>query len=554
MSNLFQSLSYILLCYSLASSAAAQSVATGSAAHSSVTSLARTADSVAEPRNASSVPAMAANDPAIATYVGQSADKVAPPRDEWAWESGGESVDLECGGGGPSSAGLPGVYGSLGVPSSRNTPGSRADTVRWTGVRGNLWLFGGSGFDGGGGCGGLNDLWRFNPSTREWAWMAGNSTVTYQAGAYGTLGKFSPRSLPGGREGGVSWTDKDGDLWMFGGYGLDGEANAGDLTDLWVFRPSTREWAWMAGSKLENKPGVYGIKGRPSKENIPGGRFGAMSWVDSQDNFWLFGGDGYGASASVIGFLNDLWRFTPSTGEWTWMGGSSDVDAVGTYGSLGVANARNSPGARYAAASWTDNQGHLWIFGGQGYASSSPGGVLNDLWEFDPSTRDWTWVGGSKTLGPYFNPIGFGQIGVYGTLRVPASANIPGSRLQASSWTDAKGNFWLFGGVGFDAAGNADPLNDLWEFHPRSRMWSWMGGHKLIQEGAADRGIYGSFRVPSRANLPGPRRLGVSWTDHAGRMWLFGGGGRDGSGVLGLLNDLWEYQPSHGSDDPSERP
>jgi N-acetylneuraminic acid mutarotase len=55
---------------------------------------------------------------------------------------------------------------------------------------------------------------------------------------------------------------------------------------------------------------------------------------------------------------------------------------------------------------------------------------------------------------------------VYGTLGTPATVNIPGSRLDASAWTDSSGNLWLFGGEGFDANGNLGYLNDVWRYQP----------------------------------------------------------------------------------------
>jgi hypothetical protein len=52
---------------------------------------------------------------------------------------------------------------------------------------------------------------------------------------------------------------------------------------------------------------------------------------------------------------------------------------------------------------------------------------------------------------------------VYGTLGTPAAGNEPGGRSSAVSWTGSSGNFWLFGGYGFDVNGNAGDLNDLWK-------------------------------------------------------------------------------------------
>src|SRR5580698_4686755 len=80
---------------------------------------------------------------------------------------------------------------------------------------------------------------------------------------------------------------------------------------------------------------------------------------------------------------------------------------------------------------------------------------------------DWIWMGGSNTGGTG------GQSGVYGTLGTPAAGNIPGGRFDAVSWTDSSGNFWLFGGDGYDGAGNNGGLNDLWEFNPSTNRWTW---------------------------------------------------------------------------------
>jgi galactose oxidase-like protein len=50
---------------------------------------------------------------------------------------------------------------------------------------------------------------------------------------------------------------------------------------------------------------------------------------------------------------------------------------------------------RSNAASWIDSAGTLWLFGGSGIDSTGAAGILNDLWQFTPSTGTWTWVSGS---------------------------------------------------------------------------------------------------------------------------------------------------------------
>src|SRR5262249_33828327 len=152
---------------------------------------------------------------------------------------------------------------------------------------------------------------------------------------------------------------------------------------------------------------------------------------------------------------NDLWEYTPSTGQWSWMSGSSAGNQWGTYGTLGVPTAENVPGGHSGAAIWTDASGNIWLFGGVGYGASGNLASLNDIWKFTPPTGEWTWEGGSSAVN---------QGGTYGTLGTPAVGNAPGGRGNAASWTDASGNFWLFGGRGFDGSGNGDALNDLWVY------------------------------------------------------------------------------------------
>ena len=120
----------------------------------------------------------------------------------------------------------------------------------------------------------------------------------------------------------------------------------------------------------------------------------------------------------------------------------------GVYGTLGTPAATNIPGGRGGPASWTDSSGNLWLFGGVGFDANGDSGWLNDLWEFNPSTNEWAWMGGSSTIPSCASEGSCGQSGVYGTLGTPTAGNVPGGRYSASSWTDSSGHPWLLGGVG----------------------------------------------------------------------------------------------------------
>jgi N-acetylneuraminic acid mutarotase len=458
----------------------------------------------------------------------------------WTWIGGSSALG--------ANSGQPGSYGTLGMPAAGNTPGGRNGAASWTDGNGNFWLFGGYGYDANGTLGYLNDLWEFNPSTSQWTWMSGSDTVGGhggQPGVYGTLATPNAANTPGSRNGAAAWTDKDDNFWLFGGWAYDFESIAGELKDLWEFNPVTNQWAWMGGSSTvgphDGQSGVYGTLGTPAAGNTPGGLYAPSSWTDSSGNLWLFSGQGYDGNGNFHE-LNSLWEFNPATAEWSWMGGSKTAgingDVPGVYGTLRTPAAGNIPGNRSAASSWTSGSSP-WLFGGNGYDASGNGGYLNDLWQFDPASSEWAWVSGSSSVGS-----NGGQSGAYGTLGKPAAANTPGGRSDATSWTDANGNLWLFAGYGADASGNGGYLNDLWEFKPASNNWAWMSGSSAVGSNGGQPGVYGTEGTPDPGNVPGGRDAASSWTDSSGNLWLFGGYGFDAGGNLGYLNDLWKFQLS----------
>ena len=413
-----------------------------------------------------------------------------------------------------------------GLPAEGITPGAREGAVSWTDDMGDLWLFGGWGYGSTGSSGYLNDLWRYDPGTDEWTWMKGASTIN-QWGTYGTQGTPAAANTPGARRGPVSWTDGSGGLWLFGGEGLSGTGTWVALNDLWLYNPGTNEWTWMKGSSTRGESGIYGTQGVPAALNTPGARVYAVSWADGSGDLWLCGGLGLDSTGET-GRLNDLWRYTPATDEWTWMKGSNTRHQSGTYGTQGVPAALNTPGARYGAVSWTDGSGKLWLFGGYGYDSAGGYGPLNDLWKYDPVTGEWTWMKGSNTRE---------QPGTYGAQGVPAVPNTPGARVRPVSWTDSSGGLWLFGGYGRDSTASEGRLNDLWRYNPATYEWTWMKGANTIDHA----GTYGTQGVPGAGNTPGGRDRAVSWVGDSGGFWLFGGSGRDSIGQMGSLNDLWRY-------------
>jgi N-acetylneuraminic acid mutarotase len=320
------------------------------------------------------------------------------------------------------------------------------------------------------------------------------------------------------------------------------------------------DWIWFSGSKYANSVGNFQSQSTTQANplNQPSARQLAATWTapgttNSTGKLWMFGGGGYD-STGTAGFLNDLWYYTPGAcaknalsqtycGTWTWVSGSNKANTLGVYTMDANGNptysATNMPGARSAAAHWTDAQGNFWLFGGNGYDSVGNLGNLNDLWVFNGTTGQANWIGGSAKT----NSTG---------ATTPA---YPGARSYATTWTDQSGRFWLFGGESLNSAGTASvDLNDLWYFTPSvtqdatTKAYVYSGTWTQVASGAANTGgVYGTQGTAATTNYPGARINAQAWVEGTGKIWMFGGSGIDGSGNSGALNDMWSYDISSNS-------
>lgn len=361
-------------------------------------------------------------------------------------------------------------------------------------------------------------------SVNAWTWMAGSNTGG-SAGSYGTQGVPSTTNAPSARQAMGAWTDAAGNLWLMGGFGT-----AAIFNDLWMYAPKAGTWTWVSGSNTGNAPGVYGTQGVAAAGNTPGARSNGMMATDAAGNFWLFGGVGYDINGRQ-GYLNDVWRYSPTTGMWTWLGGSPTASPTAVFGTKGTPSVSNQPWGRASGSAWIDSAGNLWIFGGaadEHTPAPTPFYWVNDLWSFNPTSGAWTWVAGS---GADNTP------GVYGTKGLSASTNSPGARAGACMWVDASGMLWMYGGAGADGTGALGDLDDIWSFDPGSGMWTWENGSANVNVAP----VYGTRGVAAATNDPGGRAAGPTCAkDDAGNFLVFGGSAQ------GLMSDLWSYNLQSG--------
>jgi hypothetical protein len=176
--------------------------------------------------------------------------KYDPVAKEWTWMNGSKGATS-----------TPGNYGLQGIAASTNVPGARWLSAAWMDTHGNLWLFGGEGFDATG-FGSIGDLWEYtldtttdpgNPSTiaqNQWTWIKGPDAVS-QSGNYGDAPNPTVwphvTNIPGSRWAPAYWTTNPVPnvigqaFWMFGGEGFDANGSTGKLysllNDLWRYLP-----------------------------------------------------------------------------------------------------------------------------------------------------------------------------------------------------------------------------------------------------------------------------------------------------------------------------
>ncbi len=415
----------------------------------------------------------------------------AQPQGEWTWMHGS------------SSANAGGNYGTQGVFAPTNNPPCLYEACEWTDKLGNFWLFGGSGR--------YSNLWKFDPTINQYAWMKGPQ-IANQPGVYGTQGVASMTNNPGARAYGMaSWVDTAGDFWMFGGIGYDAIGNLGFLNDLWKYQVSTNEWIWMKGPNAADDPGSYGTMGVEVLSNCPPSRAQTnAAWTDKDNNLWLFGGNGN------FGKEGDMWKYNPLTNNWVWMKGPNIGNQPPVFGTRGVADPANNPGGRAVHAKWKDGKDDLWFFAG----SNNLNFWGNDVWKFNIASNNWTWIGGTNVPNDSVS---------VGSRCADSIGNMPAGRVEnRACWTLGCNIFVSFGGAYYNSL-----FNDLWSYDYIADKWTFMKG-SFNPNAAA---VYGTIQVSNAANVPGARVGCLGWKDNSGNLWMFGGI------TTGVMNDMWRFAP-----------
>lgn len=300
---------------------------------------------------------------------------------------------------GTTSTNQAGTYASIG---SKGYPGGRYGAASWADASGNLWMFGGMGIGNEQGLEGpLSDLWKYNTATNTWIFAAGSPRVSAAA----------TKDAPSARAGAVSWTDGNGNLYLFGGKAASSEY----LHDLWYFSTTSNAWT------------------KVHKDVSPKARAFAASWVDINGDAWIYGGQSRGS------VLSDLWQFKNNAWTLKYRNGTSESNQNAVFPVIG---GHGFPGSVHSAAAWTYGNG-LFMFGGKTVADGKPG-LSNNVWKFDIASNTWQYIAGTASLSA-------------------GSLSGPGARYSTVASIDKSGKVAVFGGSGYDSpVASAHVLGDTW--------------------------------------------------------------------------------------------
>lgn len=248
------------------------------------------------------------------------------------------------------------------------SPSPRSHSAYWCdSAKGILWLFGGQTSKEK-----FGDFWRFSFQEMQWIEVKPPSNTSV---------------VPDRCSKASAWILSSGDLHMFGG-----STHSGLTSNFWQFSPKSTEWTKLSGTTgLNNCAGKYGKMGITSKNNYPGCREGAATWVNEQGDLLMFGGSGFDNFSrgpfAEPGLLSDFWMFEMSSHQWVWIGGLSREEGVPVFGEKGKSDPHNIPGPRESPVSFSfANQ--LWLFGGAGHDVKQRDGILNDLWMYENVTEN----------------------------------------------------------------------------------------------------------------------------------------------------------------------
>lgn len=228
----------------------------------------------------------------------------------------------------------------------------------------------------------LNDLWAFDPETRMWTELSAQTEGPGEPCGTGTTGRMNA----------VGAYDPKGDRFIVVGGGcLSASLTFPVTNNVSAFNLATETW-----ENLWDDP----------NNGAPPRLFHSGALDTTRDRLYIFGGGGEDAFLNFD--MRDMWYFDLNTSNWVSaprLASCTDDSMCGgtacfigpdrqTPGGLGLCS---TPRARIKhTMAYDEARDQIVLFGGHDNAAL---GNDNDLWTFDPETREWT----LRELGDVFS-------------------------------------------------------------------------------------------------------------------------------------------------------
>lgn len=322
------------------------------------------------------------------------------------------------------------IVDSIGKESPTAHPGGRNRMASSIDKNGNIWFFGGLYNDKN-----TNeiftrsDLWRYNPKTKKF---------TYFDEYAGSDAKPSDRYRA------RAWFDDDNNMWMYGG-AVDTPSGSLSYNDLWKYNTTTKSWTFISGNKnrpyCKNCPnGLYPTtQGTGGTQYFPRARSDYAYWKDNTGNIWIYGGYVESHGSDEFG---DVWKFNPTTAEWTLISGNDTFNPPKTT---------TNPGSRNAPYCWVGNDNKLYMSGGQ----KQYWYFLRDTWRINPSNGNWEIVKADSLTN---------EVPISAGLRIENSTNMPGSSVNTLNHLTTGSHTYMFSGYGTGSNNLTGFTGAMWRY------------------------------------------------------------------------------------------
>jgi hypothetical protein len=392
-------------------------------------------------------------------------------------------------------------FGTKGVFNSSNTPGKRSQSITFVDNQGNLYLLGGNNLGYSQPAAPLTDLWKFDITLQQWAWIGGNNNSNGNEGNYGPIGVESNLFSPSSRRFVNPVLSPDGMIYIYGG-----EYHNSNRYDLWKYNPNNNSWTLLY--KPSNNTQNIGTVGVEDINNKPGVLIGYTSWYND-NSLYFFGGSSTTSTCTEC-VQKKIWKFNLLTNLWSCIKNPNTIDAI--YGIQNSSNIDNTPPSLiYMSNAIVLNQ-EAYFFGGDELGGNTTTelnrGHHNSLWKYNLQTNQWTWLKGKQlTKHP----------GFYGKKGVERSENLPSSRLNSFLWIEGN-NIKMLGGSVYNTKSYSQ---EFWNFNISTNNFTWIDGiTSMYQHNNQNSQYYfENLNTPSVYNLVGPSKL--KWGEKGEKLWFF---------------------------------